>query len=62
MCTILNTTRSSQLCATVLGRQGRQKIISPKIAGKIIKFIKYFVKIKKMKSTKIVDKKTKENV
>ena len=37
------------MLTTVHGRHGRQKIIPPKNAKKIIKFIKYFVEINKYK-------------
>ena len=47
---------------TVLGRQGRQKIIPQKNAEKINKFIKYFVEINKNEVNKNCWQKTKENV
>jgi hypothetical protein len=46
----------------VPGRQGRHKIIPPKNAEKINKFIKYFVEINKNEVNKNCRQKTKENV
>jgi hypothetical protein len=47
---------------TLLGRQGRQKIIPQKNAEKLNKFIKYFVEINKIEVNKKYRQKTKENV
>ena len=47
---------------TVPGRQGRQKIIPPKNAEYINKFIKYFVEINKNEVNKNYRQKTKEKM
>jgi hypothetical protein len=52
----------TRVSTTVPGSQGRQKIIPPKNAKKIHKFIKHFVEINKNEVNKNYRQKTKENV
>jgi hypothetical protein len=59
---VITISELTKVVGTVPGRQGRQKIIPQKNAGKINKFIKYFVEINKNEVNKNCRQKTKENV